>query len=92
METARLGHHLLSLKHLALTPGTHVLLSVLALAINDILKYFLVKIKKIFLKLMNPGFSILGHYLEQSHVGIMEVGFRLVAVLHCIAVLSGGFS
>ena len=80
METARLGHHLLSLKHLALTPGTHVLLSVLALPINGIFKYFPLIL------------VILGHYLEQSHVGIMEVGFRLVAVLHCIAVLSGGFS
>ena len=43
METTRLGHHLLSLEDLALTPGTHVLLSLLALTINNNSKYFLIK-------------------------------------------------
>ena len=76
METATLGHNLFCLKDLALTPRTHILLSVLALKIRNSFKNI---------------FSSLAHYLEQTHISIMKDGFRLVAVLHCIAVLSKGF-
>ena len=37
METATLGHNLFCLKDLALTPRTHILLSLPALAIKNIL-------------------------------------------------------